>query len=486
MKTNISEAIMETELGLFKIISEKGFVETFVVDEELNLDFKITGLENGSNTTVNISLPIKIPEGIHFYLWKNINDQILKVPYELSENRDTISIFLKDGVIDDDGLINGEISDPLQLLLPKYEVNITKNNKTAKVEIKEQETKELSIETKEGKLDQVQVINPENIPRIPVKAERFEHKMLKFNITNITNNSTEVYLSYDNLPKKFKLWKFNPNKIEWYEFPFERVNSTTIKIILIDGGIGDDDGLKNGVIEDDLGLVIIPVTKASHLDENKEIIEDIYDEVKALDGNWSPTIENGEYVRVTFETNLTSENDITIYPRTINGSPRIEVYENNKTELIAEFENISDNTYNKVYLTGLNTSQDIFDLKILNGSVEFDYIVDPWPNATFEKCINITITNVGSSNLTNFPAYINLSKDVDMLSDYSDLRFYNSSCNEDGTLLNHEIENYTASNAYIWVRIPKLLNGNNTISVYFKNSSGVTSVGIQVGSIEKR
>ena len=39
--------------------------------------------------------------------------------------------------------------------------------------------------------------------------------------------------------------------------------------------------------------------------------------------------------------------------RESNGTLRIEVYEFNKTELIAEFTNIIDNEYNKVYLTKL-------------------------------------------------------------------------------------------------------------------------------------
>src|SRR3990167_2515900 len=123
---------------------------------------------------------------------------------------------------------------------------------------------------------------------------------------------------------------------------------------------------------------IILITKAQHLDLNKNFISDIYDEVKALDNNWSEQINDSEYVRVTFEKNLTNVNDITIYPRTVSGTPRIEVYEVNKSEVIAEFSSIIDNEYNKVYLINLNGSQNTFDLKIVGGSVEFDYIVDPY------------------------------------------------------------------------------------------------------------
>ena len=60
--------------------------------------------------------------------------------------------------------------------------------------------------------------------------------------------------------------------------------------------------------------IIIEISKAEHLDSNRTFVEDVYDLVKARDGNWS-LIPAGDYLRVTFEENLTSEKDITIYAR---------------------------------------------------------------------------------------------------------------------------------------------------------------------------
>ena len=60
--------------------------------------------------------------------------------------------------------------------------------------------------------------------------------------------------------------------------------------------------------------IIIEISKAEHLDANRTFVEDVYDSVKARDGNWT-TIPDGDYLRVTFEENLTSEKDITIYAR---------------------------------------------------------------------------------------------------------------------------------------------------------------------------
>jgi hypothetical protein len=121
----------------------------------------------------------------------------------------------------------------------------------------------------------------------------------------------------------------------------------------------------------------IPITNALHLDSAREFISNIYDETKAQDGIWSEEIPSGDYVRVTFLQNLTSENDITIYPKKISGTPSIEVYEKDGETLIANFTSISDDQYNQVLLTSLEGSQDIFDLHVVGGSVEFDHIKDP-------------------------------------------------------------------------------------------------------------
>ncbi|MGV8152546.1 MAG: hypothetical protein ACP5OG_05685 [Candidatus Nanoarchaeia archaeon] len=119
----------------------------------------------------------------------------------------------------------------------------------------------------------------------------------------------------------------------------------------------------------------IYISNAIHLDSNKEFISDIYEQVREKDNIWSEPIENNEYVRVTFEKNLTRKNDITIYARAASLS-RIEVYKQNGNEIIAEFDNIIGEGWHKVYLDGLTGTSSIFDLKVF-GEIEFDYIVDP-------------------------------------------------------------------------------------------------------------
>ncbi|MBI4009842.1 MAG: hypothetical protein HY361_01425, partial [Candidatus Aenigmarchaeota archaeon] len=122
---------------------------------------------------------------------------------------------------------------------------------------------------------------------------------------------------------------------------------------------------------------IIIITDAEHLDSDRNFISDIYEEVKELDGVWSETIENREYVRVTFEVPLTKERDITIFPRIVSGNPKVEIYEENGNKKIAEFESLNENEYNKVFLDGLEGKQDTFDLRVVGGSVELDHVIDP-------------------------------------------------------------------------------------------------------------
>jgi len=59
---------------------------------------------------------------------------------------------------------------------------------------------------------------------------------------------------------------------------------------------------------------IIYITKAEHLDENYTFIEEVYEQVKEKDNNYT-LIPNEDYLRVTFEKPLDKTKDITIYAR---------------------------------------------------------------------------------------------------------------------------------------------------------------------------
>ncbi|MBW6442657.1 hypothetical protein K0A97_02640 [Patescibacteria group bacterium] len=132
--------------------------------------------------------------------------------------------------------------------------------------------------------------------------------------------------------------------------------------------------------------LFIEVQKAEHLDSKKNFVSDIYKEIKELDGLWSPKINNEEYVRVVFKENLSSSNYIKVYPKIISGDPKIDVYEMNQENLIGTLNQIRDYGSNDIYLTELKGVQDSFDLRIREGILAFNYIVDPiaYPNGSIE------------------------------------------------------------------------------------------------------
>jgi len=125
--------------------------------------------------------------------------------------------------------------------------------------------------------------------------------------------------------------------------------------------------------------LIIEISQAEHLNSNRQFISDIYNSVNARDGNWSEEINDSEYVRVVFKTPLTNKNDITVYARKISGNPDLEVYEKDSNDKIADFGGINEDSKYRILLTNLadDYSQDTFDLKVVGGSIKFDFIIDP-------------------------------------------------------------------------------------------------------------
>src|SRR3989339_510082 len=77
----------------------------------------------------------------------------------------------------------------------------------------------------------------------------------------------------------------------------------------------------------------------------------------------------------------------------------IEVFTQNGNETLAVFENIQEEKFYKIYLTELNGTQDVFDLRI-NGSIEFDQILDPAPTMATVK-INST-TNKSNESIKGY------------------------------------------------------------------------------------
>ena len=115
---------------------------------------------------------------------------------------------------------------------------------------------------------------------------------------------------------------------------------------------------------------------AVHLDENYNFISNIFDFVKTVDGSWSETVRQDEFVRVRYEQNLTDGRMIDVYVRHTAGQPHIEIYEVGTTHIVAQSDAITQAGWKYMTVNGLTHPLDSFDFKIVGGEVEFDYIHD--------------------------------------------------------------------------------------------------------------
>ena len=129
--------------------------------------------------------------------------------------------------------------------------------------------------------------------------------------------------------------------------------------------------------------IIIDAIRAEHLDHNRAFLSDVSTEVQTIDRHWSEPVFNEEYVRVTFEKALDSDNDITIIARS-SGISSVRVYEKNSTTLLATFQNITGEKRYQIFLSDLEENQTTFDLLTTGDAVSYDYIVDPtgWVSPT--------------------------------------------------------------------------------------------------------
>ncbi|MBU0757817.1 MAG: DUF2341 domain-containing protein, partial [Nanoarchaeota archaeon] len=93
-----------------------------------------------------------------------------------------------------------------------------------------------------------------------------------------------------------------------------------------------------------------------------------------------------------------------------------------------------------------------------------------WWDDDWNKRKDLNMTNEGSSALLNFPVFLNITYDGDMLANFTDLRFINGTCESDSMLeLPYDIESYTSNYSGVWVRIPSLNVGTTNICMYYGN-----------------
>ncbi|MBR9704297.1 LamG domain-containing protein, partial [Candidatus Pacearchaeota archaeon] len=215
------------------------------------------------------------------------------------------------------------------------------------------------------------------------------------------------------------------------------------------------------IIDLDPEFIIIPITDAEHLDFNRSYISNIYEEVKEQDDEWCEVINESEYIRASFESPLDNTKDITVYSRIVDwnnesnmSSDIIIYYEDNDTE-IARIENITGEGLYKTYLTNLNDNESYFtfDLKVVGGDLEFDWVVDPIyavENFSTSESIDINVTqenNFTHLDISDVAPYDSLMLYYPFDSNQSNTTVYDySGNNHNGTINDDTI--YNSSGAY--------------------------------------
>ena len=118
------------------------------------------------------------------------------------------------------------------------------------------------------------------------------------------------------------------------------------------------------------------------------------------------------------------------------------------------------------------------NLQVGGNSISTDGATDPWWDAQWINRTKITFDNSASAeNLADFPVLVNLtSANVDfskIKAGGADIRFVD----DDGTLLNYEIEAWDdtpgSESASIWVKVQQLDQASNTdyIHLYYNNAA---------------
>lgn len=223
-----------------------------------------------------------------------------------------------------------------------------------------------------------------------IETEKENGKVVTISAEDETVVYTDV-LAHANIPEIYKVGQEDKIKIKWknngnqdMEFHAYDLNGNG-KLDYVEWTVPH---LSEQIFD------IIFISKAWQLDNNKEIVADIYDQVMAQDDSFA-TVPVGNYVRATFKQVLNNTNDITIFAKSQDPmtNAQIQVFpvytdaDGNQTqgqqlEVVndgtnLDFSNITENGKYRILLVNLQTPTDVFDLKVLGGSVDFDYIVDP-------------------------------------------------------------------------------------------------------------
>jgi len=113
-------------------------------------------------------------------------------------------------------------------------------------------TGNVSFVSDAGTIEDLAALNESDLPEENPNVD-FPHGLFSFNITGLSNGATvNVTINFpQDIPTTAQYWKYNTSSGEWYQIPIgSNDGDNIITITLQDGGIGDNDGVENGIISD--------------------------------------------------------------------------------------------------------------------------------------------------------------------------------------------------------------------------------------------
>jgi len=116
----------------------------------------------------------------------------------------------------------------------------------------------IGIDVENGVIASLYAIDPDTITITKDKPENLIYGLLEMQIkvSALGGTSTVTIYLTASAPSEYKWYKYSTQK-GWYDYSdYAEFNNdrTQVTITLIDGGIGDDDGIANGIINDPSGL----------------------------------------------------------------------------------------------------------------------------------------------------------------------------------------------------------------------------------------
>jgi hypothetical protein len=233
--------------------------------------------------------------------------------------------------------------------------------------------------------------------------------------------------------------------------------------------------------------IVKPKSKTYGSNESLPLEHSVYDKVSGLDTCWW-NIDGGANQTITCNSATTF--NTTVAPHTINfyandtfgneGYDSVSFFISITGPAIELVKPVNDTFYSvaqNVNFSFAASDPDSVDTCSLYGDwsgawSEKETYAGTWYDVGYHHRKDIVITNSGSSALIDYPAYFNVPSEYTHAGDFTDLKFFNGSCSEEQTnRLAHDVEYYNSSSAHVWVKIPQVSLGSETVCMYYGNEN---------------